>query len=496
VKSTVSSKESSTKFRRTASFAGAALLAACSHTATALPPHFSHALVGGSWSVADRRKLDARIEAALKPLDGRAAESAVVFAARGAPLFQKNAARALAPASTLKLIVASTSLHELGLRYRFHTRLAAAGLEPGGIVPGDVYLIGSGDPLLTSNDLRGGVKTLWNDGVRQIDGGVVVDATALRGPERNAFWDATDAFEDYSSATSAVSLDQDTIELHVRPTQVGAPARVFLEPPTSAVQHDDDVLTGPEGSWTDITILPKIAPNAFAVSGRVASGPHDAIYYLNVSNVPLYVADVLELMLEARGIAPRDAPRIGIAPQGTHALWEHPSPPLHEIVRKMLYESNNHAAEQLLRTLGRLHGGAGDDRSGLDAERRFLAGQGVPAGGMRIVDGSGLSDTNRVSATTLATILVRAETWSSGNPLYLALPQGGKEGTLRNYPFSGALGRVRAKSGHISGVSALAGYVTTHQHGRIAFAIIVNSEVPNVDADRSIVQAVDAMADF
>ena len=98
----------------------------------------------------------------------------------------------------------------------------------------------------------------------------------------------------------------------------------------------------------------------------------------------------------------------------------------------------------------------------------------VPIDGLRIVDGSGLAATDRIAPISLATLLSRESLDPSGEAFFRALPRVGIEGTVRHRDVTTALGRARAKSGHIEGVNALAGYVQTHKHGRVAFAIIVN----------------------
>lgn len=155
----------------------------------------------------------------------------------------------------------------------------------------------------------------------------------------------------------------------------------------------------------------------------------------------------------------------------------------------MLFVSDNHYAEQLLRTVGEEAAGMPDDTGGIDAEQRFLDRLGVPTPGLRLFDGSGLSADNRVAAITLARLLYDKEP-----SLYLLLPLGGRQGTLEDYDFTTALGRVRAKSGHLSNVSALAGYANTIHHGRVAFAFAIDGSP--ADPDAAIVSAVDRLVEF
>ena len=104
------------------------------------------------------------------------------------------------------------------------------------------------------------------------------------------------------------------------------------------------------------------------------------------------------------------------------------------------------------------------------------------------MDGSGLSRNNRVAAITIARLLVAEPS------LYRLLPRGGREGTLADYDFTTALGRVRAKSGHLSNVASLAGYATTTHHGRVAFAFLIDGSP--ADPDAAIVRAVDRLVEY
>ena len=187
----------------------------------------------------------------------------------------------------------------------------------------------------------------------------------------------------------------------------------------------------------------------------------------------------------------RRRPSVGSAPLETVVLWDHRSAPLQDArERTCCFVSDNHYAEQLLRTVGEEATGSGGRRR---RNRRrapiFWSGIGIPTPGLRLFDGSGLSADNRVAAITLARLLADDEP-----SLYLLLPLGGREGTLEYYDFTTALGRVRAKSGHLSNVSSLAGYVTTLHHGRVAFAFLIDGS-PG-DPDAAIVRAVDRLVEF
>jgi D-alanyl-D-alanine carboxypeptidase/D-alanyl-D-alanine-endopeptidase (penicillin-binding protein 4) len=354
----------------------------------------------------------------------------------GRALYEERADRAVAPASVQKLIVAASALDALGPQYRYHTMFAAReGIGSDGQLDGDLWLIGSGDPSLESADLRNGIGMLSRAGLRRIAGGVIVDATALNGPELNPHWDRADNGQDYAAPVSAISLDGDTIESH------------------QVVGSVDEKV------WTPMR------------------------------DVSRYAAGQTQAMLVSRAIVTAKPPRVGAAPLESVVLWDHRSAPLQALEAHMLFLSDNHYAEQLLRRVGEEVVGAPDDAGGIGAERQFLERHGIPTPGLKLFDGSGLSGDNRLAAITLARLLAENEP-----SLYLLLPLGGRQGTLEDYDFTTALGRVRAKSGHLANVSSLAGYATTFHHGRVSFAFMVDGS--KGDPDAAIVRAVDRLVNF
>lgn len=401
--------------------------------AKTIAPPATHA--APAWSAAQLARMHAALRDAFAPaLTGARSWSLAVRAADGQTIFSNGANHAVAPASVQKLIVAAGALEMLGPNYRYHTIFASDAPLGAGVLGGNLWLVGSGDPSLQSSDLRNGIATLYRAGLRRIEGGIDVDATALRGPGLNPGWNTDDDGQDYAAPTSAISVDGDTIETH------------------QIVDGVDQPL------WTPM------------------------------QDVPSYIAGRMQTMLRARGIALAGRAAVSGAPLQSVVLWDHRSAPLRDLETHMLFLSDNHYAEQLLRTLGGEVNGEADDAGGVTAERAFLAAHGIPAPGLRLIDGSGLSHRNRVAAGTIVDLLASQEA-----ALYSILPLGGREGTLADYDFTTALGRVRAKSGHLSDVSALAGYATTLHHGRVAFAFLIDGSPANPDS--AIVRAIDRLVD-
>lgn len=372
------------------------------------------------WSSSDRNRLNAGLAADFSTASVQGVSGVAVVGDDGRTIFELRGSRAMAPASTMKLLVGSTALNALGDKRRLVTAFESLRLPDGEGTVDDLWLVGGGDPVLTSDDLVRGIGTLRRAGVRAVRN-LNVDASRFAGPEQNPGWLRDDEQYDYAAGTSALSLDWDVLKTVVDGAQV----------------------------------------------------------YRPVTNIPAYVGGVARDMMLRAGIEV-DRVQAGVAPLAATTLWAHPSPTVDALVRQMFLESDNHIAEQLLRTLG-AESGLGTDASGARAERAFLSELGVPAGGLRILDGSGLAPGDRTTPHTLATLLSRLAALETAPRFIADLARAGIEGTVRYHQLTDAAGRVRAKSGHIDGVNALAGYVQTRHHGRVSFSFIVNK--PGLDDD-------------
>jgi len=442
------------------------------------------------WTPAQRSRLKAALlDAFGTPLAGADRYSLAVLDAGGRPVFLDRADSAVTPASAQKILIAATALHDLGAGFRFHTIFAASALPENGTLPGDLWMAGTGDPSLRSTDLRVGAAYLLRAGVNRIEGGVSIDSGALLGAEINPNWDPADAGEDFQTPVSAVSIDGDTVEFDVRGGRAGEPADVHVVPESDAVSISGEIETSDEDS---VTIVPETIPNTFTLHGSVPAGTLEK-FWLPVHGMQRYAGALLDRILRDAGISTGGPPAVSPAPLVSIVLWDHTSLPLRPLERHMLFHSDNHYAEQLLRTVGGDVEGSPLDAGGIAAIRSFLLSSRIPAPGLRLLDGSGLAAGNRIAAVTLAGVLSQADRGPGNESLYALLP-GGRQGTLKYYDFTSALGRVRAKTGHIGGVAALAGYVDTPHHGRVAFAFAING-APG-DPDTAIVRAVDRLATF
>jgi D-alanyl-D-alanine carboxypeptidase/D-alanyl-D-alanine-endopeptidase (penicillin-binding protein 4) len=351
--------------------------------------------------------LQQRLARALRVPHVAPARSAAVALdlATGTVLYSQNPSRSLAPASNEKLPLTYAALVRLGPAFRIETDVLGQGEQDGTSWLGTLVLKGSGDPTLSSGDLRALAGKVRSAGIRRVSGGITGDESWFDARRTVAGWKPS-FFIGESAPLSALVVDR---------------ARV--------------------GRY--ITRTPALA---------AATGFRDA--------------------LRAAGVAVDGPVRVGRADEYSIPLGEVFSPPLATIIRFMDRESDNFTAELLLKQLGAVELERGTSAAGASVVMRTLAEAGVPTAGVRIVDGSGLSRLDRLTAESLGGLLKVAWADPIVRPALLAaLPVAGVNGTLegrlRRPP---ARGRVLAKTGTTRDASALSGYV----RNRFAFAVLQN----------------------
>lgn len=327
----------------------------------------------------------------------------------------------LIPASNQKLFVAAVALGVLGGDHRFRTELQSP-RPSGGTVAGDVYLVGGGDPVLRTADVPD--------------------------PQRYPAFNTTSL---ELLADQLVTLGINTIEGDI----VGDGSRY------------DDEFRAP--SWGDEI-------------NNIDAGPYDALlvndglvengnYGLNPSRS---AARAFADLLMARNItiagAAANAARPADADLTTLAFVE--SEPLTEILVEMLHTSDNNTAELLVKEIGYVVSGAGTRQAGLDAMRATLTAWGIVLDGVEFHDGSGLSRSNRASCSALTALLSDAPVADDLRPL---LPVAGRDGTLAPQLLgTEAEGRLRAKTGTLTGVKALTGTQPGADRREVDFSLVLN----------------------
>ncbi|HEX8804148.1 MAG TPA: D-alanyl-D-alanine carboxypeptidase/D-alanyl-D-alanine-endopeptidase, partial [Acidimicrobiales bacterium] len=329
---------------------------------------------------------------------------------------------------------ATALLLALGPDAHLETTAVAARAPEGGVLSGDLFLVGGGDALLATtawrdhftrqprqvDDIDALAQRIADAGVTRVEGSVVGDASRYDGVHYHPSWPRR-------------FYDQDVVG------------------PISGLLANDGFATFPT------------VGEAGADTAAAADPAADA-------------ARVLTLQLQARGVAVIGPPRSGAAPDGAHEVATLESPPVSEIVAEMLRDSDNETAEMAIKEVGRATGGEGSWAAGTAGVTRLLGDAGVTLDGVSITDGSGLSIDNRLTCATLVDVLSRPDT---GPVVRAGLAVAGETGTLAD-PWRGSrvAGRLRGKTGTLRNATALAGEIELLQGGTVTFAYVANVPDP------------------
>ncbi|WP_052462139.1 D-alanyl-D-alanine carboxypeptidase/D-alanyl-D-alanine endopeptidase [Nigerium massiliense] len=394
----------------------------------------------------------------------------VVDAASGSDLHIRNSALSLMPASNMKLVTSAASLRTLGASYTFKTEaIARAGKRADGSVPSSVYLKGYGDPTVLDTDLRALAQNLRGRGVTRFTGNLVADASFFDSVRYNPGWSSDDASEYYapqiSGLTMAPNADFDAGTIIVNTYRNGSGTKLTVSPST-ATGYVRLVNKVKQGSATSIKASRAAGTNTITVTGTIArTATTGAKKWVTVNRPDLLAAHVFRAELARAGISVAGGTVSGTTPSTSRVIVATDySPALSTVTRSFLKLSNNAIGEHLIKTMGARSGGAGTTAKGAAYLRSTLTAAKAPLSGVVIQDGSGLSRANRMTPRALTRVLRYAQTQPWSSTYRSALPLAGNPdrmtgGTLRTRMVgTAAANKVSAKTGSLTGVTALSGY--------------------------------------
>lgn len=423
----------------------------------------------------------------------------------GATLYARDAEKLFLPASNVKVLTGAAALETLGPEYRFVTTVSAGGAVRDGVLDGSIVVTGTGDPSLSGRFLTDprDVFAAWADslrarGITRVVGGVIAVDTAFTDPTLGAGWMWDDLAFGSAAEFGALQFNEGIVAIDVFPSQnVLDPGIVVLDPPTQYVRIINDTRTMPEGSVTAIRVTRDDAGSTVVVRGEIAADSDGVTEVVAVRNPALYFASALRETLRDAGISVEGPAvhysAVGIlngAIQQAYPMFAHRSPPLAEILPAMMKPSQNQLAETLLRAVGREMRGEGSAAGGVAVIDSLLIAWDIEERRMRMVDGSGMSRYNLLSPRLLTEVLVRMDS-SANRDLWLeSLAVAGRDGTLENRMRDAPLvDQVHAKTGTLSGVRSLSGYLTTRSGRRLVFSTIINNSVAGAAAADAAVEA-------
>jgi D-alanyl-D-alanine carboxypeptidase/D-alanyl-D-alanine-endopeptidase (penicillin-binding protein 4) len=411
----------------------------------------------------------------------------------GETLYRRDAERLMMPASNLKIVTLAVAADVLGWDHRFSTTLETTAPIEGGVLEGDLFVRGGGDPTINSrSDRVTAVLTEWvaalrDAGIQRIDGRIIGDDQRFDDDGIGPGW-AWDYLQyGYAAPVGALELNEDIAHLTISPGgRVGEPAVAALAP-GAGLRVLNRVTTGAEGSASDVDFRRHLDEPLLEITGSIAFASPPLDRTVAVVNPTLFFAQSLKDALVEHGIAVAgaavDLDDVAASLAGSAAerrvIVSTPSPPLREIATVMMKVSQNLYAETLLKEIGASRGGLGTYQGGLAAVRAGLAAMGIPSDGYVIADGSGLSRYNYLAPATITSILERMYRDPKHHDAFLAtLPIAGKDGTISTrLKRTRAEGNALAKTGSIANARSLSGYVRTRDGEMLVFSIMANDFV-------------------
>ncbi len=395
-------------------------------------------------------------------------------------LFEKNSARLLTPASNMKLATTAMVLKELGTNYRFQTRLYSSGKLVDGVLKGDLYIKGFGDPKLVSEQMWLLANAASNLPLRRVEGDVVADDSFFDSESRIKSWNREFGSEPYNAPLGALSFNFNTVTVYAWPgARAGEKPKARIDPGTDYIQVTNGATTSRSRRKSKLAVdrVDRDGFDEITLSGVVPLDDTRSRYYLNITEPARYTAQVFKEYLSKSGIETTGKVRADRVPEGAELLLTHESETLSQIVRGLNKYSNNFMAEQVLKTAAaEKFGPPGTTAGGIQLMQNYMRGLGFLPGEYNFADGSGLSRKNRASTRQIVAILASMyKDWSVFPEYVSALAEMGGEGSLKERMADLKEAKtVRAKTGTLNGVSALSGYLQTKDGERLAFSILMN----------------------
>ncbi|HEY0490041.1 MAG TPA: D-alanyl-D-alanine carboxypeptidase/D-alanyl-D-alanine-endopeptidase [Telluria sp.] len=424
-------------------------------------------------------------------------------------LVSKQAGRPMAPASTMKLVTTLVGLEELGPVFKGRTELLSNGEIAGGHLKGDLVLRGGADADLDGDVLRRMLQALRNQGIRRIDGRLVIDRS-LFNPSRPdvgvpPFDESPEAY--YNVIPDALLVNKNMLQIDMRSTARGI--KLAMEPALDRVSIESamTLIDGDCAKWEDGWKLPEVKKEADGRIRVVLNGtyPKDCARTnsINVLDRQDYVERLFRITWKQLGGALKGPAVEGTAPPDAKVLAAHASRALPEVVRDINKPSDNALARTLFLSLGTLEPDAVEGsrpipgvltqttfiRSDL-AVRNWMRRQGIDDAGLVMENGSGLSRLERITPQQMAGLL-QAGLRSKWAPEFQAsMPIVAVDGTMRKrLPDSPAATRARMKTGTLRDVVALAGYVPDATGQMCVVVAMINSDEVKDGKGRAVLDA-------
>jgi len=443
-----------------------ALSASASQINTTLPHNVQKALV------AHKLTRDA-LSLVLLPLSGPGTPTLI------------NADVPMNPASTMKLVTTYAALELLGPTHKWRTEFYTDGPLRDGVLDGNLYLKGGGDPKLNMEKLWLLMRDLRANGVREVRGDLVLDRSHFVQPQLPDFNDDSgDSDRPFLVKPDALLVNLKALRFIAR----AEPGKVYVsvEPPIAGMTIDNQVKALPAGrcpDWPDVryNLVGEAGAQRMLVTGKLPAGC-SAQSYIAPLDHPTYAAGAVRAFWQELGGSIRGQDRLGEVPRQARLLVRAFSPDVVEIIRDVNKFSNNTMARQLFLSIGaqsRTAADGDDAQAAYRAVRQWMAGKGIDPRHLVMENGSGLSRAERISAREMGEMLRAA--WHSpyAAEFIASMPLVAMDGTMRKrLRRTPLVGEAHIKTGTLKNVRAIAGFSRDQNGDTWAVVAILNHSRP------------------
>ena len=388
--------------------------------------------------------------------------------------YSRNALKAITPASNTKIITAAAAMRHLGPSYRFKTEVMTRSAIQADGTTGYLYLKGYGDPTTMQSDYRALAEKVKAAGIKRVKGHLVVDGSYFDTQYYNPNWSRSYLSEYYAAQISGLTVapntdyDAGTVIVTYSPGAKGKAAKYTLTPASAAkyVTIVNKTTTVSSGSANTFRYQRTSGTNTITLSGSVPQGRSATKEWVTVHHPHFYAGAVFRAELTKLGITIDKSTISRATPSdGRRLVATDHSMPLSQLLRPFMKLSNNSHAEHLTKAMGAKKGGRGNWADGISYINAYAKSSKGPLTGFTLVDGSGLARANKISPRLMVRVLnhARYESWFSD---YLdSFPLAGNTDRMTGGTMSSRLrgtnaqNNARAKTGSLTGVTALSGYV-------------------------------------
>ncbi len=395
-------------------------------------------------------------------------------------LYEFNNQRLFIPASNMKLITTAMALKELGLDYHFPTNIYHTGTLKDGVIHGDLYIKGYGDPKFVSEQMWLLVNQIRNAPIRKIEGNIIADDSFFDGKRRVSTWSKRFGPEAYNAPLGALSLNFNTVTVYAEPgSRPGKPPKIIIDPDTQyiRVRNKGTTLSRKRRGHLIINRVKHVGYDEITVDGGIPIHKPREQYFLSISDPAKYTVTVFGEFLQKEGIEVTGDLGFGEVPENAQLLLTHESEPLPVILQGLNKYSNNFTAEQIMKAIAaKRFGPPGTMDHSRAVVEEYMGSLGFSPKWYRIYDGSGLSRQNRLSPNHIVKVLESVyNDWSIYPEFFSALGIMGTDGSVKDR-FNGVKDaqKVRVKTGTLNFTSALSGYLQSRDGERFAFSILMN----------------------